>query len=150
MIANMPLTLKVFRAWDVHVLHARLRSRLSRSSAATLTLRPTPLDAELSTSSLHMTHAYIQHLLNTHEMFFHALMVAHNLSILSEFFTGIWEAVERGETLEAEITTFEGRYDEGASKLRAEEARRDWRAVDRAGGKGRLKEKEKERLDESE
>ncbi|KDQ19073.1 hypothetical protein BOTBODRAFT_153991 [Botryobasidium botryosum FD-172 SS1] len=111
------------------------------------------LDAELSTSPLPVTRAYVHHLLHTHEMSSHALLAAHNLSILSGFFAGIREVVGRGgEALEAEIAKFEERYDEGTSKLMMEEAKRDWEAVDRARGKGRLKrEKEdKDKLGESE
>lgn len=97
------------------------------------------------------TRAYIHHLLHTHEMLAHALLVAHNLTVLEGFFRGVrgllrlHEGREEGITIfEQEIQRFCETYDESLAVFA--EARQDWIGVDLARGKGRLS-REKERAD---
>ena len=86
--------------------------------------------------------AYIHHLLHTHEMSAHTLLVAHNLAVVSAFLAGVRQVwVEDGDesksprfALEAE--RFSSAYDESGELFIA--AEKDWRYVDRARGKGRL------------
>ncbi|KZP23473.1 hypothetical protein FIBSPDRAFT_1042913 [Athelia psychrophila] len=86
--------------------------------------------------------AYIHHLLHTHEMSAHALLVMHNLAVLDAFFAGV-RAVLRSKPKSAssfgfagEVERFVRRYEEGAGVF--ERARGMWAGVDRARGKGRL------------
>ncbi|KAF5317979.1 hypothetical protein D9619_012079 [Psilocybe cf. subviscida] len=102
------------------------------------------------------TRAYIHHLLHTHEMGAHTLLVAHNLAVLDAFFTGVRRALAEcrtgagsdGEALDhdrwtAAVREFGETYDGGLKVF--EEARVSWREVDLARGKGRLaREKERE------
>ena len=99
----------------------------------------------------HFTRAYIHHLLHTHEMSAHALLVMHNLQILSSFFAGIRHVLESSSTPEQwtkEVDRFTKMYDENLDVL-FDNARTSWKEVDLARGKGRLvreKEKEKETM----
>lgn len=95
------------------------------------------------------TRAYVHHLLHTHEMSAHALLVMHNLAILDRFFAGIREFIRSdpsSEDWDIEVTRFEEVYDEGLTVF--EEARVMWRDVDLARGKGRLA-REKAKQEES-
>jgi len=81
----------------------------------------------------------MHHLLHTHEMLAHTLLVAHNLSVLNAFFAGIRDVLSRGDgltTFRAEMERFCKTYDE--TLVVFEEARQDWMEVDRARGKGHL------------
>ena len=127
-----------------------------------------PEHTEQSTPTIrkHHTRAYIHHLLQTHEMSAHTLLAMHNLTVLDRFFEGIREIlgslaasppmsatvsgvaeIEDGRMQKwiEEVDRFCRMYDETKSKELFDRARRDWRDVDRARGKGRLaREKEKE------
>ncbi|KAF9443725.1 hypothetical protein P691DRAFT_712883 [Macrolepiota fuliginosa MF-IS2] len=81
--------------------------------------------------------AYAHHLLHTHEMSAHSLLVLHNLSVLDQFFGGIRTLLQdRPEKWDQEVKRFEEIYDEELKVF--EEARVMWRDVDLARGKGRL------------
>ncbi|KAI0078488.1 tRNA-guanine transglycosylase [Panus rudis PR-1116 ss-1] len=90
------------------------------------------------------TRSYLHHLLHTHEMSSHALLVMHNLSVLDAFFAGIRKTLhESQETFEKEAEIFVGTYDE--STILFDEAKMQWAKVESERGKGRLaREKQKE------
>jgi queuine/archaeosine tRNA-ribosyltransferase len=89
------------------------------------------------------TRSYIHHLLHTHEMSAHTLLVMHNLTVLDEFFAGVRRTVLQGEkAFGAAVEEFCTHYDENLAVF--EEARIMWDMVDKARGKGRLG-REKER-----
>ncbi|KAM5531807.1 hypothetical protein V8D89_014506 [Ganoderma adspersum] len=105
--------------------------------------------ADVSPSALQppFARAYVHHLLHTHEMSAHSLLVMHNLSVLAAFLSGIGEVLARGDTardeFEREVAKFEATYDEGMTLW--DEAERMWLEVEHARGKGRLaREKEKQ------
>lgn len=91
-------------------------------------------------TKLAVTKAYIHHLLHTHEMSAHSLLVLHNLSVLDAFFASIREFIRRldviGEEWEKEVRRFQEYYDETLAVF--DEAKRAWREVDLTRGKGRL------------
>lgn len=86
--------------------------------------------------------AYIHHLLHTHEMSAHALLVAHNLAVVSAFLEcvrQVWvEGADgsRSARFALEVERFSSAYDESGELFIA--AKKDWECVDRARGKGRL------------
>jgi len=85
------------------------------------------------------TRAYIHHLLQTHEMSAHTLLVMHNIQVLDAFFTGVRSLLGSSESqssFAAEVANFMAFYDDGCMLL--DEASADWNAVDKARGKGRL------------
>lgn len=114
------------------------------------------------------TRAYIHHLLHTHEMSAHALLVMHNLTVVEAFFEGIREVlrgsvhavlpdVEHDSIDETEkkydwiheVDLFNDAYD-GSLRV-VDDATEMWKDVDLARGKGRLgreKEREKERREQ--
>lgn len=81
------------------------------------------------------TRAYIHHLLHTHEMSAHTLLVFHNIAVIEAMMLGARSSIKSG-TFEKELRSFEARYDGTMRILR--EAEKAWRGVDRARGKGRL------------
>lgn len=87
-----------------------------------------------------VTKAYIHHLLHTHEMSAHSLLVLHNLSVLDAFFASIRQFIPRfdiiGGEWEKEVRRFEEYYDETSAMF--DEAKKAWREVDLTRGKGRL------------
>jgi hypothetical protein len=107
------------------------------------------------------TRAYVHHLLYTHEMSAHALLTAHNLSVVDQFFADIRNVLGRDgvDKFREEVQKFVERYDDDAAPgdviegfgevetvggIVGKEAKSDWASVDRARGKGRLaREKEK-------
>ncbi|KZV84281.1 tRNA-guanine transglycosylase [Exidia glandulosa HHB12029] len=92
--------------------------------------------------------SYIHHLLRTHEMSAHALLAAHNLSVLERFFASIRHHLLSGSSeFGEEVERFVKTYD-GSMKL-LEQARLDWKDVDLARGKGRLA-REKVKMAEAE
>ncbi|EMD37196.1 hypothetical protein CERSUDRAFT_95452 [Gelatoporia subvermispora B] len=101
---------------------------------------------ETTTALPPYTRSYVHHLLHTHEMSAHALLVMHNLTVLDAFFAGVRAVLARptgSEELRKEAERFIEKYDE--EMLVMEEAKAQWREVDRARGKGRLaREKEKQ------
>ncbi|KZT11460.1 uncharacterized protein LAESUDRAFT_671471 [Laetiporus sulphureus 93-53] len=83
--------------------------------------------------------SYIHHLLHTHEMSAHSLLVMHNLSILDAFLTGVREVLARSDDDKAfirEMEKFCDMYDE--SMVVFDEGRSHWVEVELARGKGRL------------
>ena len=93
--------------------------------------------------------AYIHHLLHTHEMSAHTLLVAHNLAVVSAFLAGVrqvWVETEgEGENARfaLEVEKFTSAYDESGGLFVA--AKKDWEYVDKARGRGRFaREREKE------
>ncbi|SJL10067.1 uncharacterized protein ARMOST_13449 [Armillaria ostoyae] len=90
------------------------------------------------------TRAYLHHLLHTHEMSAHSLLVLHNLTVLDAFFAGVRETIRSldSETLDLEISRFFQEYDEELTIF--SESKTMWGEVEMARGKGRLtREKEK-------
>ncbi|KAF9465051.1 hypothetical protein BDZ94DRAFT_1255195 [Collybia nuda] len=94
------------------------------------------------------TRAYVHHLLHTHEMTAHSLLVMHNISVLDAFFAGVRRVVaEKGEQeFIEEVKVFESTYDGNLAVF--DEARVMWRNVEMARGKGRLA-REKAKQEES-
>ncbi|KAG1732727.1 tRNA-guanine(15) transglycosylase-like protein [Suillus lakei] len=89
------------------------------------------------------TRAYLHHLLHTHEMSAHTLLVAHNVAILDTLFTGVRTILsghadqnEAAAAFAQEVTRFEEVYDGAMSVLHT--ARDNWKDVKHARGKGRL------------
>ncbi|KAG0702218.1 hypothetical protein DFH29DRAFT_922871 [Suillus ampliporus] len=89
------------------------------------------------------TRAYLHHLLHTHEMSAHTLLVAHNVAVLDALLTGVRTMLlghadqnEAAAVFSQEITRFEETYDGAMSVLYT--ARDDWKDVKHARGKGRL------------
>ena len=82
--------------------------------------------------------AYIHHLLHTHEMSAHTLLVAHNLAVVSAFLAGVRRVWVESESARfaVEVEKFSGAYDESWEMYIA--AKKDWECVDKARGKGRL------------
>jgi len=98
------------------------------------------------------TRAYIYHLLHTHEMSAHALLVMHNVSVVERFLEGVREVIgsERGlEGFWEEVEKFEEVHPDEDREELMEEARKCWKEVDLARGRGRLK-REMERQKEAE
>ncbi|KAG5644845.1 hypothetical protein DXG03_007574 [Asterophora parasitica] len=107
------------------------------------------------------TRAYIHHLLHTHEMSAHALLVAHNLATAGRFLEGVRRVLDspsggeiavdeedpRQRNFEEEIQRFEAAYAELDEEGVMSEAEVMWATVERARGKGRLgREREKAEL----
>ncbi|KAF8523658.1 hypothetical protein JB92DRAFT_3094001 [Gautieria morchelliformis] len=109
------------------------------------------------------TRAYIHHLLHTHEMSAHALLVMHNLTVMDAFMCEVRAVLQRDHDLNShsgshgqgmatgsnalpgangatffatEVARFEQMYDDGLQVLA--EAKVCWAEVDLARGKGRL------------
>ncbi|KAG2140649.1 hypothetical protein DEU56DRAFT_797943 [Suillus clintonianus] len=89
------------------------------------------------------TRAYLHHLLHTHEMSAHTLLVAHNVAVLDALLTGVRAILsghadqnEAAVVFAQEVTRFEEVYDGAMSVLHT--ARDNWKAVKYARGKGRL------------
>ncbi|KAK0500025.1 tRNA-guanine(15) transglycosylase-like protein [Armillaria luteobubalina] len=91
------------------------------------------------------TRAYLHHLLHTHEMSAHSLLVLHNLAVLDAFFAGVRETIRSldSEALDLEISKFFQEYDEELAIF--SESKTMWAEVEMARGKGRLTREEKER-----
>ncbi|KAH7907639.1 tRNA-guanine(15) transglycosylase-like protein [Hygrophoropsis aurantiaca] len=161
-----------------HILHSTLDTQSYVPGAEGILGRPQ--GGNDSDSGLHsqrciqapFSRAYLHHLLHTHEMSAHALLVAHNLSVLDAFFAGIRRTVVREQSFldvqesasaivqgtgtrsdigcrfEEEVVRFGQAYD--GSMMLFEEAKGAWSDVDKARGKGRLaREKEKETPEEA-
>ncbi|KAG6856085.1 hypothetical protein H0H87_007525 [Tephrocybe sp. NHM501043] len=92
-----------------------------------------------------LTRAYLHHLLHTHEMSAHALLVSHNLAVVDAFMAGVRSVLdnEGRDGFAAQVRRFEAAYSEDGAVV--DEARVMWAEVDRARGKGRLA-REKEKL----
>lgn len=96
------------------------------------------------------TRAYVHHLLHTHEMSAHALLVMHNLTVMNAFMSGVRGVLERDRvkadgtllnednpsSFAVEVGRFERTYDIRLQVL--DEAKVSWAEVDFARGKGRL------------
>ncbi|KAJ7188465.1 tRNA-guanine(15) transglycosylase-like protein [Mycena filopes] len=84
------------------------------------------------------TRAYVHHLLHTHEMSAHALLVMHNLAVLDAFFAGVRGVIDGGHDFNGEVERFADEFDEAHSVILLSEARTMWKDVDMARGKGRM------------
>lgn len=89
------------------------------------------------------TRAYLHHLLHTHEMSAHTLLVAHNVAVLDALLTGVRtilsghaDQLEVATIFTREVTRFEEVYDGDMSVFHT--ARENWKDVKHARGKGRL------------
>lgn len=89
------------------------------------------------------TRAYLHHLLHTHEMSAHTLLVAHNVAVLDALLTGVRTILsghvdqdEAAAIFGREITRFEEAYDRAMTVFHT--ARNNWKDVKYARGKGRL------------
>jgi hypothetical protein len=83
--------------------------------------------------------SYLHHLLHTHEMSSHALLVMHNLTVVDRFFAGIRRTLTEPEgeaRFRKEVERFHDRYDEQLTVF--DEARAQWAKVEKERGKGRL------------
>lgn len=99
------------------------------------------------------TRAYLHHLLHTHEMSSHSLLVMHNLAVLDAFFAGVRGVLTKdaqadpaeegaGLSFSREIERFVNEYNEDLAVF--DEAKVMWNDVNLARGKGRLaREREK-------
>lgn len=101
---------------------------------------PVPKEHNHSESFLPpFTRAYLHHLLHTHEMSAHTLLVMHNLCVLDAFFAGVRATLAYPDGVarfEAEVDKFAEVYDEDMKVFDA--ASRSWADVELARGKGRL------------
>lgn len=91
--------------------------------------------------------SYIHHLLLTHEMSSHSLLVMHNLAVANSFFCGIRQVIYESRTdsslFARELERFAAAYS-SPDELFAE-AEKDWAKVESERGKGRLaREREKQ------
>ncbi|KAG2363941.1 tRNA-guanine(15) transglycosylase-like protein [Suillus spraguei] len=89
------------------------------------------------------TRAYLHHLLHTHEMSAHTLLVAHNVAVLDALLTGVRTILsghvdqdEAAAIFGREVTRFEEAYDRAMTVFHT--ARNNWKDVKYARGKGRL------------
>ncbi|KAF8630572.1 hypothetical protein AX17_005384 [Amanita inopinata Kibby_2008] len=129
---------------DPNTLHATPTCPCPACSPVSPTSRichgPPELEAEPpspETNRPPFTRAYLHHLLHTHEMSAHSLLVMHNLSVLDAFFGGIRRVIASSEgTFAHEVERFVATYDEDLKVF--DEAVTEWRDVDLARGKGRL------------
>lgn len=78
------------------------------------------------------TRAYLHHLLHTHEMSAHTLLVAHNVAVLDALLTGVRTILsghadqnEAAAIFSREVTRFEEVYDGGGKGRLAREAQKD-------------------------
>ncbi|KAI0061174.1 tRNA-guanine transglycosylase [Artomyces pyxidatus] len=111
-------------------------------------LRMSALDEPLSEHApTPFTRAYVHHLLHTHEMSAHALLTAHNLSVLDAFFACVRRVLaDRPADFAGEVERFCVVYD--GTMAVWEEAKATWAEVALARGKGRLaREKERQEKD---
>ena len=110
---------------DSHILHSTV-DRLCWESQAEDSIEPP------------FMRSYVHHLLHTHEMSAHSLLVMHNLSVLDAFFAGVRGVLETGgpEDFGSQVDRFLETYDE--DMVIFEEAKVDWAKVEMARGKGRL------------
>ncbi|KAG6901829.1 hypothetical protein C0995_007399 [Termitomyces sp. Mi166 len=105
------------------------------------------------------TRAYLHHLLHTHEMSAHSLLVAHNLAVVSSLLDGVRGVLSSPSSPFADqVQRFEDTYrdidpdpdlarEANSNSNVIQQARTMWADVERARGKGRLKrEKEKEEV----
>ncbi|KIY66367.1 tRNA-guanine transglycosylase, partial [Cylindrobasidium torrendii FP15055 ss-10] len=88
--------------------------------------------------------AYLHHLLHTHEMGAHALLVLHNLEVVDQFMKGVRGAIANNSFGSA-LVDFETAYREDSIGVEGcepsgvfAEAKRMWHEVDMARGRGRL------------
>ncbi|KAH9842883.1 tRNA-guanine(15) transglycosylase-like protein [Rhodofomes roseus] len=114
------------RSPGTHILHSALDRTSWEGQAGADTLEPP------------FMRSYVHHLLHTHEMSAHSLLVMHNLSVLDAFFVGIRSVLEHAGTEEfnRQVDLFLETYDE--EMVLFDEAKVDWVQVEMARGKGRL------------
>jgi hypothetical protein len=97
-------------------------------------------DGVASTQTLSpLSRAYLHHLLHTHEMSAHSVLVAHNLYVVEHFFTELRTLLagqDAGKRFLEETEKFLATYDDMEELI--QEAESCWKEVDLARGKGRL------------
>lgn len=102
-------------------------------------------NASVETKESPYMRSYIHHLLHTHEMSSHSLLMMHNLSAMDAFFTGIRHILAQptaAQSFSDEVELFCATYNEPMELFR--EADMEWARVESERGKGRLaREKEK-------
>ena len=160
----MPAKAKICRCAACSPISPEPGDQLRHSSldAVTGPIRNTA-QSDLNRYEPHYTRVYLHHLLHTHEMSAHALLVMHNLEVLDRFFEGIRGVLSIIESSEMyaktdttapatsthahippstlslftrEIYRFWDTYDPQNRIM--EEARRGWVTVEFERGKGRL------------
>jgi len=91
------------------------------------------------TTAKPMTRAYLHHLLHTHEMLAHVLLVSHNLAVAEVFFQGIRDCLVKPqpEHFEKEYSRFTEVYNENSWSILLE-GKQWWLKIDKERGKGRL------------
>jgi len=111
---------------ETHVLHSAVDS-LSWGNQVAAELPEPPF-----------MRSYVHHLLHTHEMSAHSLLVMHNLSVLDAFFADVRGSLELAdvEGFGQRVDCFLNTYDE--EMVIFDEAKVDWAKVEMARGKGRL------------
>ncbi|KAH8076007.1 tRNA-guanine(15) transglycosylase-like protein [Cristinia sonorae] len=86
------------------------------------------------------TRSYVHHLLHTHEMSSHTLLVMHNIAVMDAFFSGIREVLQKSHSepdlFATEVDRFLSTYAEPETLFA--EAEKDWAKVESERGKGRL------------
>ncbi|CAL1696773.1 unnamed protein product [Somion occarium] len=83
------------------------------------------------------TRSYLHHLLHTHEMSSHTLLVMHNLSVMDAFFAGIRQVLKSSPaSFLRELDRFAQTYDESTELF--DEAEKLWAKIESERGKGRL------------
>lgn len=111
----------------------------SPTSSSTYLTHSTADTEYLATNTIQRPYSrsYLHHLLHTHEMSSHSLLVMHNLSVMDAFFAGVRQILATSpETFNKEVDRFTKTYEE-SFKLFAD-AERLWAQVDSERGKGRL------------
>lgn len=109
-----------------HILHSSVDHMSWDSQEATDGLEPP------------FMRSYLHHLLHTHEMSAHTLLVMHNLHVLDAFFAGVRWTLEciDAEDFTRQVEWFSEVYDE--DMVLFDEAKVDCAKVEMARGKGRL------------
>ncbi|EPQ50316.1 tRNA-guanine transglycosylase [Gloeophyllum trabeum ATCC 11539] len=135
-----------FRPLTDHPFPSAARSPVAPS---TVILHSSIDSGEVGESPSPFSRAYIHHLLHTHEMSAHALLLTHNLSVLDAFFNGVRELLGSpgvcDQVIGDEIAIFSRVYDASSSLFNV--SAKCWAEVELARGKGRLaREKAKELL----
>ncbi|CCM02905.1 uncharacterized protein FIBRA_05019 [Fibroporia radiculosa] len=116
---------------------ARPADHLRHSSVDRLSFPIEPENSKTNLVQPPLKRSYLHHLLHTHEMSAHSLLVMHNLSVLDAFFDGVRKVIaDVHRDYEQEVERFLNMYDEDMTVC--DEAKLLWAQVERARGKGRL------------
>ncbi|GAA5982716.1 hypothetical protein JCM5350_006224 [Sporobolomyces pararoseus] len=95
------------------------------------------------------TKSYVHHLLLAHEMTSHVILALHNQTLMNQFFESIRKVLKSGsggaKRFEEEVEKFENLYEDrekGSEEYEiVKQGRKGWRMVEKARGKGSLKDK---------